>query len=118
MVLPSLRRRKDINHFFASATRFRFPDLTLLIAPSRDGVTRCLIVAGRKVGKAVQRNRARRRVRALLTAAAPGLRGSWWIGVVCTRQLLMTQWADLLSRVEGALTQAGALALGRPEPSE
>ncbi|MGD9519777.1 MAG: ribonuclease P protein component [Armatimonadota bacterium] len=118
MVLPSLRRQKDIALLYDKARRFRFPYLTLLIVPSHDGSTRFLVVASRKVGKAVERNRARRRARALLSLASKRLQGQWWIGVICRRELLAAKWSEVGAQVERALSQAGALGPDPPALTE
>ncbi|MEX1280920.1 MAG: ribonuclease P protein component [Acidimicrobiia bacterium] len=61
-----LRRRADFERLFATGHRVRRGGITVLCAPSSDGETRVAVIASRKVGSAVRRNRAKRRLRAIL----------------------------------------------------
>jgi ribonuclease P protein component len=117
-VLPSLRRRKDVSSFLAAAKRFHCKDFTLLVSPSADGVSRCLVVAGRKAGKAVQRNRARRRMRAVIALLSPKLSGNWWIGIICGPDVCSARWQSLLMQTQQALELAGVVRGGGCPPSE
>ena len=51
---------------FREGTRIRRGGITIVAAPGRPGPPRVGLVAGRRVGGAVTRNRAKRRVRAAL----------------------------------------------------
>lgn len=59
----SLRNRSDIERVFREGRRSRRSGLTVLDLANGVGATRVAVVAGRKVGKAVERNRAKRRLR-------------------------------------------------------
>lgn len=67
---PALRHARDIQAVFASGM-VAHGRAVVLHANRRDdaGPARWAVVAGRKVGGAVRRNRAKRRLRAVLTAA-------------------------------------------------
>lgn len=63
----SLTTRKEFDALFTIGHRRRHGDLTLVRARSgEEGVTRVAVVAGRRVGNAVVRNRAKRRLREAL----------------------------------------------------
>ena len=92
----------------------------LVLALARPGEpTRFGFVASRRgVGGAVQRNRARRRLRELVRRRWPRLaeRGHW-IEFVAFRTVLTASHQDLATEVEHLLARAGALApppLGGP----
>ncbi len=62
--LPTIRLQKDFRRIFADGRRFTGRLLTVVVAaPATVGATRVAFIAGRKVGNAVQRNRAKRRLR-------------------------------------------------------
>ena len=75
--------------------------------PSRFG----FVASRRSVGGAVQRNRARRRLRELVRRRWPRLseRG-YWIVFIATRSVLSAPHQELASEVERLLARAGALA--------
>ncbi len=62
--MQSLTTRKDFDALFATGDRRRSGDLTILrVATGGDGMTKVAVVAGKRVGNAVARNRAKRRIR-------------------------------------------------------
>lgn len=58
-----VRRRAEFQRAFAVGTRWHGRYVTLVIVPNRTGETRLGLVASRKVGNAVTRNRAKRLMR-------------------------------------------------------
>jgi ribonuclease P protein component len=58
-----LRRRAEFQHVFDTGQRVRGRFFTLIVAPSQESNTRLGIVASRKMGDAVRRNRAKRLIR-------------------------------------------------------
>jgi ribonuclease P protein component len=59
----SLRRQEDIRRLYDQGSVYRSTDVVLVCAPNETGKCRTLIVASRKVGRAVHRNRAKRLLR-------------------------------------------------------
>ncbi len=59
----SLRNRTDFQRVFRRGRRVRSPGITVLMLEGPSVVPRIGIVAGKKVGNAVNRNRAKRRLR-------------------------------------------------------
>ena len=59
----SLRNRTDFGRVFRRGGRVRSTGLTVLMLEGPSAVPRIGIVAGKKVGNAVNRNRAKRRIR-------------------------------------------------------
>ncbi|WP_298722722.1 ribonuclease P protein component [uncultured Ferrovibrio sp.] len=66
-----LRRRADYLRVQAADRRAAFPGLLLQAAPGQEGCCRVGFTASRKVGNAVTRNRARRRLKALAAEILP-----------------------------------------------
>lgn len=94
-------------YLFDTANRMNTEHFTLLMAPAPDGKNRVLVVAGRKIGSAVERNRARRRLRELGRRLIECLEGEWWIGLIARPSAVMAGWADM---VRQAATAARKLA--------
>lgn len=92
-----------------TAFRGRFCLAVVLARPGEP--TRFGFIASRKgVGGAVQRNRARRRLRELVRRRWPRIREQgFWIVFVAFRGALEAPHQDLASDVEGLLGRAGAL---------
>ena len=105
--LYPLKRRADFLRVAALRRKWAMPGLVLQVAPNpaeADARPRIGFTASRKVGGAVQRNRARRRlreaVRAVLAAhAKPGLD----YVVIAREQTVTRPWPDLLTDMELAM---------------
>jgi len=95
--------------------------LTLeLSAPPEEGTgaLRVGFTASRKIGGAVERNRARRRLRAAAQAVLPlyGLAGNDYV-LVARRETLTRPFEDLIADLKSALAAAHA-RLGRSQPGD
>lgn len=60
----SLRGRSAFSRVYREGTRRRFGRIVVFIAEGRPGIPQVGFVAGKRVGNAVRRNRAKRRLRA------------------------------------------------------
>lgn len=81
-----LRRRADYLRVQAADRRAAFPGLLLQAAPGEAGCCRVGFTASRKVGNAVTRNRARRRLKALASEILPRHAASGHDYVLVARQ--------------------------------
>ena len=70
-------------------------------APAPDGETAVAVIAGRRVGSAVKRNRAKRRLRAALSEIS--LPTGELIAVMATDRVVDASFADLVGWLGGAL---------------
>ncbi|MBA2336724.1 MAG: ribonuclease P protein component [Acidimicrobiia bacterium] len=59
-----MRGRRSFSTIFQEGERRRHGDVVVIVAPGQPGPPQVGFVAGRKVGNAVRRNRAKRRLRA------------------------------------------------------
>jgi ribonuclease P protein component len=116
--LPRLTRRGEFLRAAARGRKAARPGLVLQALPSGEGAPlRLGFTATKKIGGAVVRNRAKRRLReaARLTLSAEATPG--WDLVLIARDATATRpFAQLLGDLRGALRQAGVptTAEGRP----
>jgi ribonuclease P protein component len=106
---------RSVTHFAAVKARgtvYRGRHCLLVVLENPGGVTRVGFVASRKgVGGAVQRNRARRRLREIVRRRWPRVPSTgYWMMFVAFRSALVAPHQDLASDVERLLAGAGALA--------
>ena len=97
------------------------PGLTIELcaaADQADSTIRVGFTASRRVGSAVERNRAKRRLRAAAEAVLPlyGLAGNDYV-LVAWRDTLTRPFDGLVSDLKSALAAAHA-RLGRPQPGD
>lgn len=99
-----LRRRADYLRVQAAERRIALPGLLLQAAPGETGCCRVGFTASRKVGNAVIRNRARRRLKALAGEILPkhALTGHDYV-LVARRDTPVREFAALRRDLETAL---------------
>jgi ribonuclease P protein component len=109
-----VRRRSEFTSVFEFALRAQGRYLTVLIAPNKSGSTRLGIVASRKLGDAVRRNRAKRLIREVFRRTSPG-RHNVDVVVIPRRELFDAAYSSLevdfrstFNRCAGRLTSHGA----------
>ena len=108
------RLRSSLDHAQVKAEGISFRGRYCLVlalarpeAPTRIG----FIASRRSVGGAVQRNRARRRLREIVRRRWPRMpRSGYWLTFIALRGALTAPHQDLASDVEQLLARAGALA--------
>jgi ribonuclease P protein component len=102
----------DFTAVKAKGRAFRGAQCLLVALPNPGQVTRVAFVASRRgVGGAVQRNRARRRLREIVRRRWPRVPNEGYLLMfVATRATVTALHQDLASDVERVLAAAGALA--------
>jgi len=94
-VLKTLRKREDFERVRREGTRQRGRYCIAQAAPNGDPQrVRVGIVAGRSVGRAVKRNRARRLLRESVRLLAPAIAGGWDI-VLVAQPTIITERARM-----------------------
>jgi len=66
-----VRRRSEFQQVFNTGSRVQGRFFALIMAPNRAGTTRLGIVASRKIGDSVRRNRAKRLIREIFRQNVP-----------------------------------------------
>ena len=99
--LLKLRRRAEFTEVYERGMRLRGRFMTCFALPNGLDAPRLGIAASRKIGNAVMRNRAKRRVRELFRANKP--LKSIDIVFVPRRELVSAAWSDLEADYRAAL---------------
>jgi ribonuclease P protein component len=76
--------------------------------PGQSGL-RCGVTAGRSVGGAVQRNRAKRRLRNAIHPLLPGLKSGWDIVLIARQPLLEADFVQVQAALSVLLRRANLL---------
>ena len=102
-----LRRSDQFQRVRRVGRAWNTPLLTLNAAPSRRRVSRCGFIAGKRLGKAVERNRARRRVREAVRLHYDKLAPGWdLVFILRSPDLLMIEFTQLQALIEQLLRRA------------
>jgi ribonuclease P protein component len=113
-LLPKARRlsrRAEFLRVYDQGAKVHGRFMTLFVFPNRLDVSRLGIAATRKMGDAVRRNRAKRRVREMFRtmAIAPGLD----LVIVPRRELVDAPWRDLQREIQALLARQQRAARSR-----
>lgn len=107
-----MRRGDDFATVRGAGTAFRGRCCLLLVLASAEEVTRVGFIASKRgVGGAVQRNRARRRLKEIVRRRWPRMpHHGFMLVFIASRAILTVPHQELASEVETLLAHAGALA--------
>lgn len=99
----------EIKRVRRNGISYAHPLVVLITAPNEQGLTRFGVIAGRTVGNAVRRNRAKRRLRAVILNLLPQIRSGSDTLLIARQDSVESQWSDLYQAVEGLCYRAGLL---------
>ena len=101
-----LRQRPEFQHVFDGGCRIRTRYFTLLVARGQTQAFRLGIVASRKIGDAVRRNRAKRLIREIFRLTAqPDFATALDIVVIPNRELFDASYQVLTDEFKSALNR-------------
>ncbi len=97
---------KRVRH---SGKPFAHPFVVLIALPNASAATRIGISAGKSVGNAVQRNRAKRQLRAAVQPLIPGMQAGWDIVFLARSRITNAPYQDIAKAVKELLIRAQIL---------
>lgn len=102
-----LTRSNDFQRVKQKGTSFAHPIMILIKLPNPDPLLRIGISAGRTVGNAVLRNRAKRRMRASLKGFIPQLQIGWDLVFLARKPITDATYTELIGAEKQLLERAG-----------
>ena len=103
----SLKRHKEFRYTYARGRSQSTPLFTLVYVRSRNETVRVGFSVSKRVGNAVQRNRAKRRMRAALTPLLPRIPGGYNVIFVAKPDVLEAPFETLGKQMETLIRRAG-----------
>ena len=103
----SLKRHKEFRYTYRVGRSQNTPLFTLVYAKSRNETIRIGFSVSKRVGNAVQRNRAKRRMRACISPFVAHLKGGCNIIFVAKPEVLNAPFSELQHQAELLLKRAG-----------
>lgn len=109
--METIKSSAEITRLFKEGKRVNTPELSLLVLRTegqhdRDG--RVAFIAGKKLGNAVWRNRAKRRMREACRAVGGPFPG-YDVAFVARKAATETAYADMVSHLKDRAVKAGLL---------
>jgi ribonuclease P protein component len=102
-----VRRRAEFQKAFEAGSRVHGRFLTVVVAPNQSGAVRLGIVASRKLGDAVRRNRAKRLIREVFRQIPPlPVRQGVDVVVIPRRELFDAAYSNIESDFRSAFKRA------------
>ena len=113
--MPTIRRARDLDRVFSEGHWRRLRPVAVGILHRGDAEqTRYAFVAGRRVGTAVRRNRARRRMREVIRTMMPEIAPGADIVLAARQETGEVDFRLLQSAIRQALAGQGLLLTSRP----
>ena len=103
----SLKRHKEFRYTYRVGRSQSGSLITVVYARSRSETVRIGFSVSKRVGNAVQRNRAKRRMRAALTPLLPRIPGGYNVIFVAKPDVLSAEFTALSAQMETLLRRAG-----------
>lgn len=102
----TLKRHKEFRYTYARGRSQSLSLFTLVYAKSRNETVRVGLSVSKRIGNAVQRNRAKRRMRAALTPFITHIAGGFNVIFVARQEVLTAPFSELSRQMESLLRRA------------
>lgn len=89
------RKRKDFSHIYRRGSRYRGKGFILIYLSNKLQFSRMAVVASKKIGNAVVRNRVKRRFRALFRTNKNLLQESFDLVVITQKSIEKIAWSEV-----------------------
>ena len=104
-----LTQSTDFKRVRRSGKSYAHPLVVLVVSPADGEVTRFGVVAGKTVGKAVQRNRAKRLLREAVRLLLPNIKPGWMAILVARKPILEASFIEIQASLIQLFTRASLL---------
>jgi ribonuclease P protein component len=104
-----LTKNEDISRVRHEGTTYVHATVVLGVLPNRMDINRVAVIAGRSVGKAVQRNFAKRRLRSAYLHFQENLHQGYDLVFVARKPLIAIDYAKFIKALGTILDQAGLM---------
>lgn len=111
-----LRRNEDFQRVRREGRSYSSPWLVLVVAPNGLDHTRFGFAVGKRIGKAVARNRAKRRLREAVRRQQPQVAPGWDVVLIARESMADVPFAELAQAVAQLLRRARVLKTVDQEP--
>lgn len=101
-----LTRSIDFQRVRQSGKSYAHPLLVLVAYPNPEIIVRCGVAAGRSLGNAVQRNRAKRLLRSVMQPYLPMLPAGWDLVLIARRPVLTASFPQIQAALRALLRRA------------
>jgi ribonuclease P protein component len=104
-----LTRSTDIQRVRRVGKSYAHPFVVLVAAPEPQALPRIGIIGGSRIGNAVQRNRAKRQIRACLDQTLPHLKPGWDLLILARRPITQGKYSEIQAALNSLFQRAGLL---------
>ena len=111
-----LTKSADFQRVRLNGKSFPHPLIVLVVAPNNLSTTRFGVIAGRSVGIAVKRNRAKRLIRAALQELIPSVAPGWDVIVIARRAMSDSNFQMTSEGLKSLLTRAHIIKVDHGSP--
>ncbi len=108
-----LTRASDFKRVRRFGKSYAHPLIVLVALPVEEMTVQVGVAASRSVGKAVDRNRAKRRIRAAVEEMYREIRPGWAVILLARKPILAVEFKDIKAALGGLLKEAGLLVEAR-----
>ena len=105
----TLKDNRDFRRIYNRGKSFASPLLVTYVLRNRRGEVRIGITTGKKIGKAVMRNRSRRIIKEAFRAVQPDIKQGYDFVFVARTRTTMVKTGDILQTMKKELKDAGVL---------
>ena len=102
-----LRKSTDFKRVRRLGKSYAHPFVVLIKHPNQQGTSRFGVAAGRSIGNAIKRNRAKRRIREIVRSYIPGILNGWDIIFLARHPIQQATHSELQEALYGLIERAG-----------
>ena len=105
----TLNKNRDFNRIYSRGRSYVSPVLVVYVLKNRENTARLGITTSKKIGNAVQRNRARRLIREAYRTLLPKIRPGFDVVLVARKRTWSVKMAEILLNLSKKLAEARLL---------